>query len=361
MLYLKRCSVVPYEGEEGFIFISYSHRDGERVYPIIEHLKAKGYRVWYDEGIDPGSEWPETIAEHLGASAICMGFISKNYLDSDNCKRELNFALRKHIPFLSIMLEPTEMSAGVEMQLSTNQAIFLYSLQSEDEFYYKLEATKLLRSSHEGYDASAESAASPARSRSAGSVSSAPKPQYEAAAATRQSPPVSFGTEYRTSYTGNDRARLFLAQHQDAFDAAHIPEITRQLDTMDDLSFSAVNAANYRSPQTVMIISVLVGALGIDRFFIGDIMMGVIKLVTFGGFGILTVIDWFLIMKKTRDINYSTFLKAAGVTAPTSYGGQQDPYGARSFGQQNQQQNYRQQNYRQQNYRQQNGQQGRNY
>ena len=141
----QRCSVVPYEGEKGSVFISYSHKDGARVYPIIERLAAEGYRVWYDEGIDPGSEWPETIADHLSKSAVCMGFISENYLNSHNCKRELNFALMKQIPFLSIMLEEVKMSAGVEMQLSTNQSIFLYKLANQDAFYKRLHNTPIMQ------------------------------------------------------------------------------------------------------------------------------------------------------------------------------------------------------------------------
>ena len=137
--------MVPYEGEKGSVFISYSHKDGARVYPIIERLAAEGYRVWYDEGIDPGSEWPETIADHLSKSAVCMGFISENYLNSHNCKRELNFALMKQIPFLSIMLEEVKMSAGVEMQLSTNQSIFLYKLATPDAFYNRLRNTPVMQ------------------------------------------------------------------------------------------------------------------------------------------------------------------------------------------------------------------------
>ena len=142
---MERCGVTPYEGGKGYIFISYSHKDGERVYPVLERLAEKGYRVWYDEGINPGSEWPENIADHLGRSVVCMGFISEYYLGSDNCRRELNFALMKHIPFLSVMLEPVKMTAGVEMQLSTNQAVFLYKQPGPEAFFRKLESTEILR------------------------------------------------------------------------------------------------------------------------------------------------------------------------------------------------------------------------
>ena len=141
---MKKCSAVPYEGEEDYLFISYSHKDSEIVIPILEKIEESGYRIWFDEGIDPGSEWPETIADHLNRASVCVGFITENYLNSQNCRRELNFALKKQIPFLSIMLEKVELSPGVDMQLSANQAIFKYLIPSEEKFFEKINTTKFL-------------------------------------------------------------------------------------------------------------------------------------------------------------------------------------------------------------------------
>ena len=146
---MTRCAVTPYEGEKDYLFISYSHKDAERINPILERLEQEGYRLWYDEGIDPGSEWPETIATHLDKAAACVGLISANYLASDNCRREMNFALKKQIPYLSILLEEVQMSVGVEMQLSVNQAIFKYMLPTDDFFYQKVNSTSILQSSRE--------------------------------------------------------------------------------------------------------------------------------------------------------------------------------------------------------------------
>ncbi|MFN8889566.1 MAG: TM2 domain-containing protein [Cyclobacteriaceae bacterium] len=52
-----------------------------------------------------------------------------------------------------------------------------------------------------------------------------------------------------------------------------------------------------------MIVSILAGGLGIDRFMIGDTGLGVGKLLTCGGLGIWTIIDWFMIMGATREKN----------------------------------------------------------
>ncbi|MBQ2478969.1 MAG: toll/interleukin-1 receptor domain-containing protein, partial [Erysipelotrichales bacterium] len=68
--------IKPYEGSDNYIFISYAHKDSERVFPLLRKLTENGYRIWYDEGIDPGTEWPESIARHLESSSVCLSFIS---------------------------------------------------------------------------------------------------------------------------------------------------------------------------------------------------------------------------------------------------------------------------------------------
>jgi TM2 domain-containing membrane protein YozV len=47
-----------------------------------------------------------------------------------------------------------------------------------------------------------------------------------------------------------------------------------------------------------LIISILIGSLGIDRFFMGYVGLGILKLITFGGFGIWWLIDVILIASK---------------------------------------------------------------
>jgi len=52
-----------------------------------------------------------------------------------------------------------------------------------------------------------------------------------------------------------------------------------------------------------LILSILLGTLGIDRFYIGDMGIGILKLLTAGVCGILYIIDWFMIMGKTDEYN----------------------------------------------------------
>ncbi|MDR0840781.1 MAG: TM2 domain-containing protein [Christensenellaceae bacterium] len=50
-----------------------------------------------------------------------------------------------------------------------------------------------------------------------------------------------------------------------------------------------------KSKTTTLIISILLGEIGIDRFYLGYTGLGIIKLITAGGFGIWWIIDIILI------------------------------------------------------------------
>ena len=136
----------PYEGKEKYIFISYSHKDTDRVMPIISRLMNEGFRVWYDDGISPGTEWPEVIAQHLNDCELFVSFLSNSYMDSVNCKREIDFAVRKRKKFLAVFLEETELSLGVEMQISTVQSVNYY-LTTPDIFFERFFDSEVVKNS----------------------------------------------------------------------------------------------------------------------------------------------------------------------------------------------------------------------
>jgi len=51
-----------------------------------------------------------------------------------------------------------------------------------------------------------------------------------------------------------------------------------------------------KSKTTTLIISILLGELGIDRFYLGYTGLGILKLLTVGGCGIWYIIDIILIL-----------------------------------------------------------------
>ncbi|MBQ3003089.1 MAG: toll/interleukin-1 receptor domain-containing protein [Clostridia bacterium] len=45
-------------------------------------MTESGFRVWYDNGIEAGSEWPEYIAERLMSCSVVIALMSKHAQDS---------------------------------------------------------------------------------------------------------------------------------------------------------------------------------------------------------------------------------------------------------------------------------------
>jgi hypothetical protein len=129
---------IPYIGEKPYIFVSYAHKDSEVVMRAIALLQQSGFRVWYDEGIDPGSEWPDTIEKYLERCSYLIGFISANSLASQNCTCELYTAYNEHKRILVVYLEDVQLKGGLKMQLSSRQSIHWYKYESENAFFKKL-------------------------------------------------------------------------------------------------------------------------------------------------------------------------------------------------------------------------------
>lgn len=121
-----------------YVFISYAHADRERVLLCLEAMEKSDINIWYDEGIAAGSEWPEYIAEKVALCTRFVLFVSNSYLESQNCKRELNFAISRNKEILTIYLENVNLTNGMEMQLGTYQAVFKNRFKSDFEFYTSL-------------------------------------------------------------------------------------------------------------------------------------------------------------------------------------------------------------------------------
>ena len=95
----------PYEGARPFLFISYAHLQSAAVVDTIRILHDKGYRLWYDEGIPAGSDWPSNIAQHMQACDRVVFFLSERALESPNCFSEIRTAVRLGKPVLIVRLE----------------------------------------------------------------------------------------------------------------------------------------------------------------------------------------------------------------------------------------------------------------
>ena len=102
------------------------------------------------------------------------------------------------------------------------------------------------------------------------------------------------------------KIELYLTTNAKYFEPSAIPIIRQKLEQADDSAFLTVQACELKDPTTLLLVSIFLGALGIDRFMLGDTGMGILKLLTCGCCGILTIVDWFTISKKTKQKNLAT-------------------------------------------------------
>lgn len=62
----------------------------------------------------------------------------------------------------------------------------------------------------------------------------------------------------------------------------------------------AANSVSPKSRLATTILAWVLGGLGIDRFYTGHIVLGIVKLLTAGGFGIWWIIDFVLAVAGKR-------------------------------------------------------------
>ncbi len=74
-------------------------------------------------------------------------------------------------------------------------------------------------------------------------------------------------------------------------------------DPAEQAQFESAYARQRKDPTVALLLSIFSGGLGVDRFYIGDIGLGVAKLLTLGGAVIWTIVDWFLIRSATAAKN----------------------------------------------------------
>lgn len=106
----------------------------------------------------------------------------------------------------------------------------------------------------------------------------------------------------------HEQVDLYIMTNMKYLPAEKIIYVKQKLTEVDETKFSLVATVEYKDPTTLLLVSILLGTLGIDRFMLGEIGMGVLKLLTAGLCGVLTIYDWFTIVKKTKEYNFNRLM-----------------------------------------------------
>ena len=101
---------------------------------------------------------------------------------------------------------------------------------------------------------------------------------------------------------------MYIMTNQKYFPEEQIMYLKEKLMAMPEEKFGLISTIELKDPTTLLLVSIFLGSLGVDRFMLGDTGMGVLKLLTAGCCGILTIIDWFTISKKTKETNFNRLM-----------------------------------------------------
>ena len=117
-----------YQGAKPYVFASYSHKNMKEVFGVIRRLAEARYRIWYDEGIEPGNEWPEEVGKAISGCQLFLVFMSPQAMDSRNVRNEITFATSADKSVMVVNLQPVELSEGMKLQIGAVQYMNKYEM-----------------------------------------------------------------------------------------------------------------------------------------------------------------------------------------------------------------------------------------
>lgn len=103
---------------------------------------------------------------------------------------------------------------------------------------------------------------------------------------------------------------MFLMANSKFLEGHQMYQIRERLLEIDESRWRMLQFMQFNDPVIILIVSLVTGPLAVDRFMIGDIGLGVAKLLTCGGLGIWVLIDWVMIMGITRQKNTEKLMMA---------------------------------------------------
>ncbi len=108
----------------------------------------------------------------------------------------------------------------------------------------------------------------------------------------------------------SNKVNLFLSLHAKDLPERSLLSVKTALTNASDEKVDTLSLLQFKDPTTMLIISLFLGGLGIDRMMLGDTGLGVLKLITCGGCGIWALIDLFWVSNATREYNYRKLMTA---------------------------------------------------
>jgi hypothetical protein len=106
-----------------------------------------------------------------------------------------------------------------------------------------------------------------------------------------------------------DKVNLWLGMNAENFNPHDLMIVKDKLERMDDDKLFLIQSASFQKPQTILLLAIF---LGWERFWLDDVALGVVKIITCYGCGIWWLIDIFTASDRAKKYNFTQFMKMSG-------------------------------------------------
>lgn len=112
-----------YTGNEPYLFVSYSHRDTAKVYPILDALYDRKYRLWYDESCETGNDFRDELRHRIEKCDAVLLFVSKSSMTSPFCGMEIIVARENGKRLFPIFLDDSDVPPAFRILLDNTHHV----------------------------------------------------------------------------------------------------------------------------------------------------------------------------------------------------------------------------------------------
>jgi len=99
---------------------------------------------------------------------------------------------------------------------------------------------------------------------------------------------------------------MFISMNADNFAPHDLMAMRDKLEKVEDDKFLIVQGAEFQKPSTIFLIAFL---LGWERFWLDDVTLGIVKVITCYGCGIWWLVDIFSAKERAKKYNFNKFVK----------------------------------------------------
>ena len=131
-----------YDGEEPYIFVSYSHRDVKLVREVLACLDREKFRFWYDDTMEIGEDFRIELQTKIEKCSAFLLFISEASMQSKYCGMEIIQAYKHSKRIFPVYLDDSvEIPGALKMVLENLQHVKGSTIGKDTKYIDKLIAS----------------------------------------------------------------------------------------------------------------------------------------------------------------------------------------------------------------------------